>query len=359
MHNRVRRALAIGALLLIGTLAWALPVAADDDLATMVSYLERAWNRGEWSLALTILDELRAQYPNDEGVIERERRGRLNYAWELYSAGQCPAAYLQFERALGLLPGDPESLRGMELTRARCAADIPARPGVPESESARRRAGGSGGSSWTFGGLPLDYTVQAGDTLSGLATRFGVTVNEIRQANSLSGDMIWRGMVITIPKPKEPDGYVRYTVGQGDTLSSLARAYGTTTVAIQRLNRLQSEDLLVGQVLKIPQDADEGCHIVRQGETLFAIAHRYGVGFFTLMGANGLISPEVRAGEILRIPQAGGTATPAPAGRQHTVTYGETLSGLALAYNTTVAAIQQANGLETSTIYVGMVLTIP
>ncbi len=94
------------------------------------------------------------------------------------------------------------------------------------------------------------YTVKAGDSLWLIAQRYGTTVSAIRQANGLTGDMIQIGQVLRIPVSQGP--YVEYTVRDGDTLWELSRRYGTTVEAIRQANGLTGDMLQIGQVLRIP-----------------------------------------------------------------------------------------------------------
>lgn len=96
----------------------------------------------------------------------------------------------------------------------------------------------------------VTYTVQAGDSLWLIAQRYGTTVNAIKQANGLTGDMLRIGQVLKIPVSQAP--YVEYTVRPGDTLWELSRRYNTTVEAILQANGLTSTVLQIGQVLRIP-----------------------------------------------------------------------------------------------------------
>lgn len=355
--------------LLLGImLSVASPVSAQSDLATLREQMERAWNEANWPAALAILDHIRTLAPEDMALIDRQQRGHLNYAWDLLAAGHCTRARTQFERALGLLPGEAEALQGLALTAARCPAEVPAR--VPTAVASPGEATRVLPTPAEATG-PVDrlttYTVRRGDTLYSLARRYGVTVAAIQRASGLRDEAIQAGMTIKIPPPDGEttaglDGR-RHTVKAGDTLYSLARQYGVTVEAIQEANCLAGYGLGIGSVLTIPAvGAGAGTgrtHLVQRGETLYGIASRYGLSLDTLMRANDLADTQIRSGQVLRIPDAGAAATPAPSGRRHTVRAGDTLYSLALKYGTTVEAIQQANGLSGTGIPVGTVLIIP
>ena len=100
-------------------------------------------------------------------------------------------------------------------------------------------------------GNVTEYTVRSGDTLWLLANRYGTTVDEIKRLNGLTSDILQIGQVLRIPLSGTQQ-YFEYTVRSGDTLWLLANRYGTTVDAIKRLNGLYSDNLSIGQVLRIP-----------------------------------------------------------------------------------------------------------
>ncbi|MCG7287761.1 LysM peptidoglycan-binding domain-containing protein, partial [Cellulomonas sp. ACRRI] len=110
-----------------------------------------------------------------------------------------------------------------------------------------------------------------------------------------------------------------------------------------------------------------GSHTVASGETVSAIAKRYGTTVSAIVSANGLDARAfIRVGQTLTVPGASGTAAAAPAaapasaGGSHTVAAGETVSAIAKRYGTTVSAIVSANGLDARAfVRVGQTLTIP
>ncbi len=95
------------------------------------------------------------------------------------------------------------------------------------------------------------YTVKSGDTLWLLANRFGTSVDAIKRLNGLTSDNLQIGQVLRIPSEQSSD-YFNYTVKSGDTLWLLANRFGTTVDAIKRQNGLTGDNLQIGQVLRIP-----------------------------------------------------------------------------------------------------------
>lgn len=98
------------------------------------------------------------------------------------------------------------------------------------------------------------YTVQAGDTLSGIASKLGVSTGAISGYRSGNPNLIYPGEVLKInggnaaPKPAGRT----YTVRAGDNLSAIAARYGTTYQALSVKNGIANPNLIYpGQVLKI------------------------------------------------------------------------------------------------------------
>lgn len=98
-----------------------------------------------------------------------------------------------------------------------------------------------------------EYIVRSGDTLWLLAQRFHTTVDAIKNLNGLTSNNLSIGQVLKIPAGATPAPYFEYTVRPGDTLWLLAQRYGTTVSAIKNQNGLRSDILNIGQILKIPR----------------------------------------------------------------------------------------------------------
>lgn len=104
--------------------------------------------------------------------------------------------------------------------------------------------------------VTVTYTVKSGDSLSVIAKNYNVTVDAIKQANNLTADTIYVGQNLNIPSSNgsvqaEPT-YTNYTVVSGDSLFLIAQRNNTTVSAIKTLNQLQTDNLYIGQTLKLP-----------------------------------------------------------------------------------------------------------
>ena len=117
------------------------------------------------------------------------------------------------------------------------------------------------------------YTVQTGNTLSGIAYKYGVTVSQLQQWNNISNpNLIYTGQVLKIYQMSEGQAsgknrtssssnssYTTYTVQAGNTLSGIAYKYGVTISQLQQWNNIPNPNqIYVGQTLKIYINTSNG-----------------------------------------------------------------------------------------------------
>lgn len=97
------------------------------------------------------------------------------------------------------------------------------------------------------------YTVQSGDTLSGIAAKFGTSWQQLASDNGISDpNVIYPGQIIAINGSAPAPAAQTYTVQPGDTLSGIASAYGTSWQRLADINGLGNPDMIYpGQVLTI------------------------------------------------------------------------------------------------------------
>lgn len=216
------------------------------------------------------------------------------------------------------------------------------------------------------GGTSNTYTVQRGDSLWSIAQKFNTTVNELKRLNNLTSDNLSIGQVLIVSGsteptlPEEPSTPNTYTVQSGDSLWSIARKFNTTVDELKRINNLTSNNLRIGQVLKLPsttpeQPSETGTYIVQSGDSLWSIARRFNTTVNEIKRLNNLTSDNLSIGQLLRIPNYGGTSQ----NITYTVKNGDSLYKIAQTYNTTVDEIKRINNLTSNSLVIGQTLQIP
>jgi len=140
------------------------------------------------------------------------------------------------------------------------------------------------------------YIVARGDTLKGLATRFGTTLENLLAGNPdiTNANVIYEGQHVKVyvdvtpptPPPPPPSSGQVYYVKKGDTLRSIASKLSTTTDDILRYNSQITNPNLIyaGQAITIPPSASS--YIVQSGDTLRKIADKFGTTVDSLLSLN-------------------------------------------------------------------------
>ncbi|MDC2829613.1 LysM peptidoglycan-binding domain-containing protein [Limosilactobacillus mucosae] len=242
------------------------------------------------------------------------------------------------------------------------------------------------------------YTVQSGDTLSGIALKFSTTSSKLAQLNSISNpNLIYVGQRLLVNQNSSSNSSsssqsssaatntdasaASYTVKSGDTLSTIASQHNTTVNQIVSLNQLSNPNLIyVGQVLKLKnsQTTDSssststaattaGTYTVKAGDTLSGIASRFSTSSSTLASLNSISNPNlIYVGQVLKV-SAGATNSSSTSSASNTATTvssytvksGDTLSAIAAKYGTTYQALASANSISNpNDIYVGQVIKL-
>ena len=136
-------------------------------------------------------------------------------------------------------------------------------PSTSSSSSSTAAAAPSSSSSSNQSSTPTGtYTVKSGDTLSGIATRHGVTVNQLKQWNGLTSNNIRVGQKLKLNSSSSASSasasssgdYSTYTVKSGDSLYSIAKNYsGVSAQDIMNFNGMSSSNIKPGMTIKIPK----------------------------------------------------------------------------------------------------------
>ena len=205
------------------------------------------------------------------------------------------------------------------------------------------------------------YVVKKGDSLYSIANSFGVSLEALKNANGISGNLINIGQVLTIPTAsnKTPGDYVVYTVKKGDSLWSIANTYNVSVNDIVDYNNLGTTMLQIGQQLLIPNgskfspdDKNGITYIVKSGDSLWSIAKKYNVSVDSLKSINNLNSNLLSIGQELVIPQTEEYKT-------YIVKSGDSLWKIARDNDVNVNDLIALNNLNSTVLQIGQQLLIP
>ncbi|HEX2896556.1 MAG TPA: LysM peptidoglycan-binding domain-containing protein, partial [candidate division Zixibacteria bacterium] len=230
----------------------------------------------------------------------------------------------------------------------------------------------------------VKHTIGRGETISTIASRYGVSQYAIKEANNLKSSRIVAGRQLIVPvpldrefqasAPREKKDYAAsnsvYAVRSGDTMWDIARAFGTTVSSLREANAIgRGSRIYVGQKLRIPSsatrlggqnemargatkapvvasnDSDQqqtvATYKVQRGDTLWDIARRFGTTTSFLRQINGMgKSSKIHPGMTLNVTGSSGNFV------THKVRRGETLDLIARKYRTTTAKIISQNNIE-------------
>ena len=212
------------------------------------------------------------------------------------------------------------------------------------------------------------YVVQKGDSLYSIAKKFGVDVNNLKATNNLNNNLISVGQKLVIPGFVEStESNINYIVQKGDSLYSIASKYNVTVDEIKKLNNLNTNTLNIGQILKIPSStkfesevllgAPTNTYVVQYGDTLYSIASNNNLDLQEFINLNQLTDYELYVGQILKLPTLAEEEIIGE--NDYIVKKGDNLYSIARQYNTTVDEIKKLNNLSTNNLEVGQILKIP
>ena len=258
--------------------------------------------------------------------------------------------------------------------------------------------GGAGG--FLVGGTGR-YRIARGDTLGGIARRFGASVRQLQRWNGLTSTRIIAGRYLIVKAEglsattvagSKTGGPGKYRVRSGDNLSVIARRHGVTVRQLKQWNGLRSNRIIAGRYLRVRSSDSvsrtgrrvasvpvpaSGRYKIREGDSLSTIAQRFDVTVRELKAWNGLRGSRIRAGKFLIVDPtpAGGSsartstraegssrsmafsaAGSAPA--RYKIRPGDSLIGIAERFGVTVHQLKAWNGLRGSRIRAGDYLTI-
>lgn len=228
---------------------------------------------------------------------------------------------------------------------------------------------------------PQEHLVKLGETLSGIAEKYKISMAELMDINKLTTADVYQGQILRLVKDKTEmtsqtttdqaiEKKEEHVVSAGETLSTIAHKYHLTVEQLRAYNFLQSEQLSPGQILRLKQvtsatqdttSDNDAFYTVQKGDTIYSIARRYNLTVKQIEEKNGLINSEISIGQVLDVAQMMVTTstTSHSQNKTHTVAVGENLYRIAQKYGVSVEQLKEKNGLTSNEISVKQLLVIP
>ncbi len=161
----------------------------------------------------------------------------------------------------------------------------------------------------------ISYTVKKGDSLYSIATKYNTTVDQIKKNNNLTSNNLSIGQTLIIEDSgnineieecygtdyEVSNDYKEYVVKKGDSLYSIAKQYNVTVNDIIAANNLTSNNLAIGQILKIPSKTSQTTYTVKKGDSLYSIATKFNTTVNAIKSKNNLTSNTLSIGQKLII----------------------------------------------------------
>ena len=213
------------------------------------------------------------------------------------------------------------------------------------------------------------YTVKSGDSLWSIAKKYGISVDELKAANNLTSNVLQIGQKLNIPSMSgittKPENYINYTVKSGDSLYSIASKNDLTVQELKNYNNLTSNVLQIGQILKIPVVSTEEVpigkyseYVVKSGDSLYSIGRKYGYTPQQLIDYNNLDSTILNVGQVLKIPTVSSDLEQTNY-IEYTVKSGDNLYSIGRKYGVSPQELMNYNNLKSNLLSIGQTLKIP
>lgn len=204
----------------------------------------------------------------------------------------------------------------------------------------------------------IEHSIQKGESVYVISKKYGVTMNAIFELNPGSKDIIYAGRTLRIPNSNTTNTsnatvisdtqITNYEVKRGETKSGLARRFGVSISMLEQQNPKIVRMLQAGHIInvdktikEVARTAKEGEHFVVKGETLWGIARKNGISVELLTAANtNSLSEFLQIGQTLTIPDKN-SEIPIPG--QYVVKRGDTKFQLARRFNMTIAELEEKN----------------
>lgn len=247
--------------------------------------------------------------------------------------------------------------------------------------------------AWTY------YKVRRGDNLTSIASKFKVNVATLKDWNNLSSNRVRKGQKLKISSEPKTNSFAsaegkteqsvstqrifKYKVRRGESLGKIADKFGVRINQLRTWNKLNSNDIAAGQVLKIHNSESSSMgdaisktpgiltnYTVKKDETIGEIAEQFHVSTSSIRKWNGIRKNNILAGQKLKIYSDSEPVSKVSRRSQDSVTKkssksasykvkkGDSLDAIAKRFNLEINEIKQLNKLSSNKIVVGQKLVL-
>lgn len=239
------------------------------------------------------------------------------------------------------------------------------------------------------------HKVRRGESLGLIAAKYGVSVNQLRDWNNISGNKILSNVNLKIYSDGISD-YVastetrntnsntnlyKYKVKHGDSIGEIAEKFGVSTQMIKKWNKISGNNIVAGRTLKIYSSSNSSSYgdktskntsnvnyyKIKSGDSIGSIADKYGVKIADIQKWNNISGNKILAGQTLKIysdanvndiPTVSKNVNKKSNTDLYKVKTGDTLYSIAVDNKTTVAKIKSLNNLRSNNIQPGQTIRV-
>ncbi len=191
----------------------------------------------------------------------------------------------------------------------------------------------------------FEYVVQDGDNLDTIGKEFDVGVGLLRRLNQIKGDRIYTGQKLQLRPSSLEEGV--HVVRHGETLSTIATKYDVDLQELREINGIEDDKILSGQKLRLRRPSGF-THIVEKGDALWEIARAYGMTVESLRQNNDLTSDRIYPGQELRLDKQETEHF-----QYYTVKDGDYLGRIARLHQMSVSELKEINSLDAHVVHPG------
>ena len=198
-----------------------------------------------------------------------------------------------------------------------------------------------------------EYIVKRGDTLYSISRKYNISIDDLKRINNLISNDLSIGQII---KLKEETNNPIYIVQPGDTLYSISKNNNISIDDIIKINNLNNSILSIGQELYLPsineeiEEQEYDIYTVKKGDSLWKISQTYNITVPELININNLSDLNLQVNQKLLVPKIEDNI--------YIVEKGDSLWSIAKKFNISVNELKEKNNLSSNLLVIGQQLII-